>query len=296
MRSISNTADDPGRAMAPRRTGGARNRALDGLRGCLAVLVLIGHVIGEHDPQAHFYPAQVAVWLFFAISGLVLTRSWDGRYVAFLTRRFVRLWPLFALCIGAGYVLADAAPSLPLFLWIPASNVPPAIDPPAWSLTIEAWAMLAMPLFAWIGRGSLIRLELAIAAYVAAGFCDGRALFAAFFMIGAWLSRYEVRCWVLEHPVAQWLGRISYPLYLSHWLVLHYCPGPMALRVGLAFALAQALTMTIERWSIAASRAVAARRAVLRNAGTLSQPLSALAGMEGLEPPTPGFGDRCSTN
>jgi peptidoglycan/LPS O-acetylase OafA/YrhL len=52
----------------------------------------------------------------------------------------------------------------------------------------------------------------------------------------------------------QWLGRISYPLYLSHWIVLNHLPGPLILRVAVAFAVAQMLTWTVERWSIEVSR------------------------------------------
>jgi peptidoglycan/LPS O-acetylase OafA/YrhL len=59
---------------------------------------------------------------------------------------------------------------------------------------------------------------------------------------------------MLEAPLPQWLGRVSYPLYLSHWVILYYAPGPLILRVAACFVAAEALAVTVERWSVAGSR------------------------------------------
>jgi peptidoglycan/LPS O-acetylase OafA/YrhL len=244
--------------------GRARNRTLDGVRGCLAVLVLVHHLFSSHGTERGnsflYFSSAASVWVFFVLSACVLTKSWDGRYLVFLARRFVRLWPLYALCVGGGYALQGIAPSLPQFFWMPITNTPPVADPPAWSLVIEAWAMLAMPLFVLVGRASFAWLVIALLGTFIAGEFYPYAIFAGFFFVGAWLSRYELRWTVFEGRVPQWLGRISYPLYLSHVPVLWYLDLPPWLSLPLAFAVAQLLTLTVEKWSIAASRAILPRR------------------------------------
>ncbi len=77
------------------RRGLGRIAALDGLRGVLAVVVVVRHVYvvaGIRNPL--FWPSQVAVWAFFVMSAMVLVRAYDGHYFAFLARRAVRLWPV----------------------------------------------------------------------------------------------------------------------------------------------------------------------------------------------------------
>ena len=54
----------------------------------------------------------------------------------------------------------------------------------------------------------------------------------------------------------QWLGRISYPLYLTHVPIIWYMHLPLFVSVPLAFAAAEILARTVEVWSIRASRAI----------------------------------------
>lgn len=203
-------------------------------------------------------PAAIAVLLFFVISGCVLTRGWDGRFGRFLVRRVVRLWPVYALCISAGYLMSGIEPSLLQFVWLPISSATtgPAVDPPAWSLTVEAWAMLAMPLFVWVGRASGIRLVIVLLLCLIAGEFSGYALIAACFFVGAWLSRVELRWAPLEGWLPQWLGRISYPLYICHNPLISFTGLPLWVSVLLALGAADLLSRTVEKWSIDASRHV----------------------------------------
>jgi peptidoglycan/LPS O-acetylase OafA/YrhL len=129
----------------------SRIRAIDGLRGLLAVVVLAWHVCSPFGVAWMLDLANVAVALFFVLSGYVLTRGWDGRYGVFLIRRFLRLWPVYALCLGAGYLIAGVHPVWSEFFWYPliGPNDKPAIDPPVWSLFLEAWTMPLMPLIVW---------------------------------------------------------------------------------------------------------------------------------------------------
>jgi peptidoglycan/LPS O-acetylase OafA/YrhL len=161
------------------------------------------------------------------MSGFVLTRSWDGRVGLFMARRFVRLWPVYALCLGFGYLIAGIHPAWLQFLWYPliTADALPKIDPPIWSLGIEAYAMPLMPLIVWAGAGSLSRAAAPTLALLTLGcFCNHSAfgqylMGLSFFILGSFLSRSNVRNRFLESKAPQWLGRISYSLYLSHWLV-----------------------------------------------------------------------------
>jgi peptidoglycan/LPS O-acetylase OafA/YrhL len=238
--------------------GAERNRTLDGIRGCLAMVVMANHVLQACGSTALFLPAGIAVWIFFALSACVLTRSWDGHYLQFLARRFVRLWPMYALGLGAGSLLLGVAPSLPQLLWLHLANAgtAPAADPPAWSLTIEAWAMLAMPLIVWVGRASFAWLAIAILGSFVLGAINSYAIFAWFFFAGAWASRFDLRLRVFEMKVPQWLGRVSYPLYLTHVPIIWYMHLPLAVSIPLALAVAEILARTVEVWSIRASRSI----------------------------------------
>jgi peptidoglycan/LPS O-acetylase OafA/YrhL len=228
---------------------------LDGVRGIAALIVFIDHLLMLCGIHSFFHAAGVAVWVFFALSGCVLMYAWDGRYIAFLVRRFVRLWPMYAICLGASYGMAGTHPAWSEFFWWPLHSVrdPIAVNPPTWSLGIEAWAMLFMPVFVWC-RSSVIRVSLGIMACVLATHVDWHFCFGIFFILGAWLARFEFRCAPLVWAIPQWLGKISYPFYLSHWAILNYVPGPLIVRTLLCFIVAQALTVTLERWSITASR------------------------------------------
>ena len=54
----------------------------------------------------------------------------------------------------------------------------------------------------------------------------------------------------------QWLGRISYPLYLTHVPIIWYMHLPLAVSIPLALAVAEILARTVEVWSIMASRSI----------------------------------------
>ena len=195
--------------------------AVDGLRGLLALVVLSHHLLVRFGGTWLFKPSDLAVCGFFTLSGYVLTRSWDGRFGLFLARRFLRLWPVYALCLAVGYAIAGVSPVVSQFFWFPVltANAKPEIDPPIWSLCIEAWAMLFMPFFVWAGTGKPWRAIVGAVATYAAGYLYLKLNFGLFFIAGAFLSRWEFRERFLESPIPQWLGRVSYSLYLSHWLV-----------------------------------------------------------------------------
>jgi peptidoglycan/LPS O-acetylase OafA/YrhL len=237
--------------------------AIDGLRGLLAMVVVAWHVCAPFGLAWMLVPADVAVGLFFVMSGYVLTRGWDGRIGVFLIRRFVRLWPVYALCLGAGYAIAGRHPVWSQWLWYPliGANDRAAIDPPIWSLFLEAWTMPLMPVIVWAGSAGLTRAAAAIVALALTGVIVHEAFVPALFVCGAFLARIDLSNRFLESTLAQGLGRISYSLYLSHALVLilavrAFGPWGGVAATPAAVVVGWLVWRTIERPSITASRAV----------------------------------------
>ena len=234
--------------------------ALDGLRGVLAVLVVVSHVVEIDFGSRALAPcSETCVLLFFALSAHVLTRSW-GRfnYPTFLLRRLVRLWPVFAVCMLAGFALSGAVPDVPALTF---QTILLPADPPSWSLAIEVRAMLLMPVIAWSGRGGLWRSGLTAAAWLGAVGVSVLLPIGLAFLAGARLSALEPRMALFEHPVCQWLGRCSYSLYLSHWVVLAalyrlWGAGSAVVAIPLALGVGHALWWAVERPSIVLSHRV----------------------------------------
>jgi peptidoglycan/LPS O-acetylase OafA/YrhL len=86
--------------------------ALDGVRGLAAFVVILLHTasaIAPNDLRPHF--GSLAVDIFFVLSGFVLAYSYDRQFargmkpLAFMRKRFVRLYPLFALGLFCGLAL-----------------------------------------------------------------------------------------------------------------------------------------------------------------------------------------------
>jgi len=239
-----------------------RNHTLDGIRGCLAVVVMLNHAAHLRGWHSLTWPANASVAVFFMLSACVLTRSWDGRYFTFLARRALRLWPTYALCLFAGALFFRQAVPLPYYAWFPpvTPDRAPMADVPTWSLTIEAWAMPFMPLFVWVARRRFVWFAAAlVTTLMVADLVYPPTAFGIFFFAGAWFWRFQLRWAPLEARLPQWLGRISYPLYLCHWPIIWGLGLPLYASIPLAFAAAHFLAGTVEAWSIAASRTVPRR-------------------------------------
>jgi peptidoglycan/LPS O-acetylase OafA/YrhL len=114
--------------MPPARLEAGASAALDGLRGLAALMVVASHASGL---GLHLVPGlslegigKHGVYLFFAISAFLLTAQWLdasalqrcalrywGRY---LLRRVLRIYPLYALILLAGWALAPKGLGVPL--------------------------------------------------------------------------------------------------------------------------------------------------------------------------------------
>ncbi len=102
---------------------------LDGLRGVLAVYVMLGHAMpfvrlpaALARPFAH---GEAAVDLFFALSGLVIINSLErahgtfwGRFGHFMLARAWRLLPVYFCVLALAVVLIELPSPMPVMPWI----------------------------------------------------------------------------------------------------------------------------------------------------------------------------------
>ncbi len=240
----------------------SRIASVDGLRGLLALVVVYEHtrwsVLHGHTDA----PGQFAVLAFFMMSGYVLTRGWHGDFLAFLAKRFVRLWPLFALCFAVGALLHNATPTWTYFFWYPfvydfEKSPVLLLNGPMWSQFVEAWAALFMPLIVWASR-SVVSVIAVTAISMLCFHIDRCFLYATLFVVGAFYSTCDFNLPLLNGRALQWLGRISYSLYLTHSIVLELCerylPAAAWLEIPVALAVAQVVCVMVDRPSVRASR------------------------------------------
>lgn len=119
------TVTNSPRAKSMAASGPQRLAHLDGLRGVAILAVIFFHFF-ERWPA--FYPygsalvmplravtAEAGVWLFFVISGFVITLTLHRcvNFTEFFIRRFARLWPPMLLCAGISYLVLTAVPASP---------------------------------------------------------------------------------------------------------------------------------------------------------------------------------------
>jgi peptidoglycan/LPS O-acetylase OafA/YrhL len=107
-----------------------RLKRLDGLRGMLAVYVMLGHAVPYTDlpvwVRGPLHHGEAAVDVFFALSGMVVINSLErfgGRAGPFLTARAWRLLPVYFFSLALAVGLLFAGSPLPAMPWVtPASN------------------------------------------------------------------------------------------------------------------------------------------------------------------------------
>ncbi|MFN7645154.1 MAG: acyltransferase family protein [Burkholderiales bacterium] len=191
--------------------------------------------VAESKPLLHLWSLAIEEQ-FYIVWPLVLALAWRRRGSI-----PVVIATLAASSFGLGLVLTATAPTLAFYL--PLSR--------GWELMaggLLAWALLARP--ALLERGADLRSALG-ALLLAAGVL---AISASRPFPGVWallpvlgtvlLISAGPRAWLnrrlLAHPAAVFVGRISYPLYLWHWLLLAMLniieQGAASLRVRLAAA------------------------------------------------------------
>ena len=130
-------------------SAGLRYADLDGLRGLLAVGVVLLHLgLNSFVSRAFGWPGmalELLIEVFFILSGFVLAHSVakNGAFLPFAVRRVFRLAPLYLVTtLAAAWLMA--APMRP-FDWLMAAPfvLRGAINFPAWSIAFEFWLPLA---------------------------------------------------------------------------------------------------------------------------------------------------------
>jgi peptidoglycan/LPS O-acetylase OafA/YrhL/SAM-dependent methyltransferase len=205
---------------------------LDVLRALAALAVLVGHayVLGgrvlpvkaQHGYDVPLIALASAVWLFFAISGYVISRPWLERLLngeplpglpGYARRRAARIFPLYWVALAAFIALAGsqgtAAWQFPFHILLINNLVPGrqgALFSVAWTLTIEVLFYVCMPALAalirgrrprptagWLARAVLISWGLSIAFTLFADLLgDGRT--------GLWLRGSLPAMWQMFCP------------------------------------------------------------------------------------------------
>jgi peptidoglycan/LPS O-acetylase OafA/YrhL len=132
-----------------------RFESLDGLRGLLAMLVMLGH-LGLNSASERFgvrFHYELAVDFFFVLSGFVLTAtSFFGRkrLLPFLVARLFRLWPLHAitatwiLCLTPGGSSYAYLLNLLLLNNVGLQPYEFTLNFPSWSVSVELWISIAV--------------------------------------------------------------------------------------------------------------------------------------------------------
>ncbi|MCJ1682392.1 acyltransferase [Rathayibacter sp. VKM Ac-2928] len=227
-----------------------RFKSLDGLRGVAALVVVIHHcllvvpALASGDPGEHslvvdllkFTPLHVAwigteaVWLFFILSGFVLTlpfvsgRGFDA--VAYYPRRLIRIYlPAWAaLAIAAVLTLVVVRPDASAGAWMDRHNNQPfgetlidaalvfggsTLNTPLWSLQWEVLYSLLLP-FALVAFGRPTRwwpaLASALLAVIVLGaLLDLRAVFLLpMFFLGSVLAANWARIDAVVQRLLSW--------------------------------------------------------------------------------------------
>lgn len=119
--------------------------SLDGLRGVLAVYVLLGHMAPFAPLPAWLQSAVshggAAVDLFFALSGLVITESLSrggGRAAPFLIARIARIFPVFLVAFTMAVAVAPLPCGFAFMPWLDAAS-------PARQICASTWPGTWLP-------------------------------------------------------------------------------------------------------------------------------------------------------
>ncbi len=173
---------------------GAESRALTGLRGLAAALIVAHHVYLHTGLAPFLEPLQpalrhgyLAVDLFFVLSGFVLSMTYGQwfdisrsgalpGYLRFIFRRIARLWPLHVVILLALLMFKvdvyEHQPSLRSVLMnaamVQAWGFSSGINPPSWSISTEFLAAFLFPILALLALRGRVTPFLCAAAVVAA--------------------------------------------------------------------------------------------------------------------------------
>lgn len=237
-----------------------RYLGLDVARAVLAWSVVAVHVAYASGVYNHLW-TQIGIWAvagFLTMSGFVigtLLLNKKERYLTFLFRRCMRLYPAFAVCLGIALVLRPltVAPQSELALieqqrfwpllashlamlhgiWPHPSLGEYAFLPPAWSISLEWQCYLVAPLLllTMLRYRARFIIPLVAVTLTIAGLQIGQLIKTndgflpmrlGFFVLGMTVALYLNRLPTIPIRIQWprfliWLGEISYSTYLIHW-------------------------------------------------------------------------------
>lgn len=249
----------------------SRLKSLDGLRGLAALIVVVHHVMltfplfaapyleGQaqdglpellaYTPLHTFWDGQGAVFVFFVLSGVVLTLpvikqgrdfSWAGYYPQRLLRLYLPVWGAIILYLGWVLIIPRTTEMKSAWLRITDSPVTPErlfgdatllfgtgdLVSPLWSLQWEIAFSFLLPLFVFIGIrfarfGWLIALLCVIGIGVSSDLGNRAFVYLPMFMIGVvvatWLPR--IVAWRPSRGTQAILVIAGPLLLISPWLI-----------------------------------------------------------------------------
>jgi peptidoglycan/LPS O-acetylase OafA/YrhL len=187
-----------------------RNRALDGLRGLAAAIVVISH-FSKHVGLERLLgrgTGEVGVMLFFVLSGFLMGQLYLGvkptvaAVLSFYRRRVARVVPLYLIVVGLCFVSFQTWNEASLLPWVTPENLWEHLlfwqgAGHLWTLPVEVQFYLVFPLlwlaFARMPSATLPGVMLLIAALDLLGFPPSAPLLrrAAFFLAGVAASQFR---------------------------------------------------------------------------------------------------------
>ncbi|MBF9220274.1 acyltransferase family protein [Hymenobacter ruricola] len=196
------------------------NFDLEALRAVAAIIVVLSHVVNTVntlDPAYHpggiwayAAPGHLSVLLFFILSGYVIGKAHAvplqrDTILLYLKKRFVRIYPIYSICILFVLLVLVKSPSLAIILshlFLTQGLTTPVLHDiaPSWSLTYEiVFYLLFIPISYFRANPVFMAIAMVmlgtIAAYFFPGFAKGLlptyAFGFTFWLCGLILARYS---------------------------------------------------------------------------------------------------------
>jgi len=220
---------------------------LDSVRGIAAMMVVVYHFIGWRWPDyTKYHVASMAfngadaVSFFFVLSGFVLSYKYfrsdrDIKMGNYIYRRVLRLYPAFIFTVLINYLYwnraslmaGDYLPILKDALWhngqqlwqeLAMVRLTHKFYIPGWTLGVEMALSLLVPLMVYAARQNIKMIWWLIPIQIDMFHYTG----IASALILLYIINSEKAQKFLTNGLWLFLGKISYSVYLAHWMMVVY--------------------------------------------------------------------------